>query len=237
MAGRPKRARQRLLESGIVVEEPEAQPKAGRGSCPGCGRPADAPHPECLKKRAEALYDQEIRRQLREYAVPIDITPEVALLSLVREAAGNVAWLGARVQQLVDDSPIRGDTEGGVVPLGTPSRTTGSGRQGGYDQGDLLFGPRIELDRNGAEHIVGEDYRAMLTLYNEERDRLKAYAKDAISAGILKSQVDLAQYQAQQMVLMLNRVLDKMGVTDEIHAMARRLMSEEFRIQAEVPIT
>lgn len=196
-------------------------------NCSYCGLPG-SPHAGCLKRTAKGLFDQELRRELSEYATPIDISPEQALLALVRESAGNVAWLGARLQQLVEDSPRRGQTTD-IVVVGTPARTTGLAQAGGYDQGDLLFGPKVEIDRNGVEHIVGEEYRAMVFLYNEERDRLRLCAKDAISAGILKSQVDIAEHQAGEIVGIFNRMLDRMDLDEAKQLVARQLVAEEFR--------
>lgn len=181
---------------------------------------------------AKILQEQAQRAILSHYASPIDISPEQALLALVREAAGNVAFLGARIDRLVQDSPvIEAAGDGSTLQvLGT------AGRFGAYDRGDKLFGPTIAVDRDGVEHTVGEDYRGYLKLYNEEREHLRKVAKDALSAGIEKARVEIAQYQAQTMAQMLNRVLDRMDLDEAKRVVARALMAEEMRKEAARPL-
>ncbi len=174
--------------------------------------------PPVRRKGREILAEMELRKALEGFARPIDIGPEEALLALVREAAGNVAWLGARIDTLVS-----------AAHPADPSRTPRAFQPAGYDKGATLFGPQIELDRDGMEHVVGELERGMLALYNEERERLRKAAKDAISAGVAKRQVELAEQQGQTIVIVVNRVLSQMGLDEAKQVVARELLAQEFR--------
>src|SRR6187431_2352314 len=149
----------------------------------------------------------------------VDVNPEEALLGLVREAAGNVAWLGSRVQVLLAE-------EG----LDDPSISSGSWRvRTRYAKGSSLFGPKILIDKDGGEHIVGEELRGMVALYNDERDRLAKVAKAALDAGIAKAQVEIARSQGQAVVIVVNRVLVQLGLPEAQATLARELIATEFR--------
>lgn len=159
-------------------------------------------------------------RALTAFGGPsLDVNPEDALLGLVREAAGNVAWLAERVQQLLTDEGID-----------DPSVSSGTWRmRTRYQKGSSLFGPKILLDKDGGEHIVGEETRGMVQLYNEERDRLAKVAKAAIDAGVAKQQVEIARAQGQTLVVVVNRVLVQLGMNEGQQQLARELIATEFR--------
>jgi hypothetical protein len=160
------------------------------------------------------------RKALERMAIHVDIEPQQALLAMVSEAAGNVAWLGARVAELsVEADAVEGQQRGGNM---------------GYKRGGGLFGPTIIVDKDGDEHVSGEEYRAMTKLYNEWSDKLVKYAKAAIDAGIAKQYVELAQAQGQTIVVVLNKVLVQLGIKDEQLALARKLIAEEFRALPEL---
>jgi hypothetical protein len=152
------------------------------------------------------------------------------LLQSVYMAAGNVAFLAARVQVLSEQKALlqTADTAAGIDRTFTHMTDA-------YDVGGGLFGPTIELDRDGAEHVVGEEYRAMLKLYNEWSDKLVKYAKAAVDAGIAKAQVELAQTHGQQIVIIVNNVLARLGLDEAKRIVARELLAEEFARNATTP--
>lgn len=159
-------------------------------------------------------------RQLSAFGGELpNVTPEQALLGLVREAAGNVQWLSERVSTLLREEGID-----------DPSISSGQWRvRTRYQKGAALFGPKILIDKDGGEHIVGEETRGMVQLYNEERDRLAKVAKAAIDAGIAKQQVEVARSQGQQVVVVVNRVLLQLGLGEQQQSLARSLLAAEFR--------
>lgn len=165
------------------------------------------------------------QRQLAKFASPVrDADPEQTLLDLVSEAAGNVAWLGRVVAELAaQDAP---EGEGSPFTVGGLWRRAG----GGYSEGGSLFGPIIDVDKDGTEHVVGEQERAMVKLYGQWADRLAKYAKAALDAGIEKRRVEMAERQGESIVVVINNVLVKMGLDGEAIRKARSLAAEELRV-------
>lgn len=172
---------------------------------------------------ARLLADMNLRRELAKMAVPLEgnVDPQQMLLAMVREAAGNVAYLGARVAELADVTEE--EAEGLRAGAGKWTRLTA------YQKGAYLFGPKIDVDKEGDEHVTGEEVRGIVKLYGEWVDRLAKFAKMAIDAGIAKAQVEIAQQQGQTIVVVINRVLAQIGVPEEQMVLARELIAGEFR--------
>lgn len=172
--------------------------------------------PTVVAKAKHVLADMELRRELKTFGKPLGkANPEEMLLHMVREAAGNVAYLGARVAELSE------------------KQAEDSGRRGSRlarEPGIGLLGPKIGLDRDGGEHVIGEELRGMTSLYGEWSDRLVKYSKVAVDAGIAKQQVDIAKSQGQTIVVVINRVLAQIGLDEAKQLLARQLIAEEFRV-------
>lgn len=178
--------------------------------------------PTHLVHGARILTDMKLRQELAQFATPLegDVDPQALLLQLIREAAGNVAYLGARVRELAETQ----DEAEGAFAQG--SRWAQNTR---YAKGAYLFGPKIDIDKDGGEHIVGEDQRGMVKLYGEWTDRLAKFCKDALAAGIAKAQVELAQQQGQTIVLIVNKALLALGLGEEQMDTVRTIIAQEFR--------
>lgn len=190
--------------------------------------------PPVVKRGMRVLADQRLRAELAAFAVPLEgpVDPQQVVLQMVREAAGNVAWLGARVRELsTKDDELDLETGEDKEPGPGHGAKSWAGMTG-YSRGAGLFGPRIDVDKEGDEHIVGEDVRGMVKLYGEWSDRLVKYAKMALDAGIAKAQVEAAKEQGQTIVIIVNRVLATLGMGEAQMEEARRLIAEEFRAQA-----
>jgi hypothetical protein len=169
---------------------------------------------------AERLVDYRANRALQAMAMPIrDADPEQTLLDLVAEAAGNVAFLGHQVMELAGVDVTEADRVNG--PLWK--------RLTGYSKGSALFGPQIDVDKDGGEHIVGEVERGMVKLYGQWADRLAKYAKMALDAGIEKRRVEMAERHGEQVVIVINNVLVRMGISGDRLAEARTMVAAEFR--------
>jgi hypothetical protein len=141
------------------------------------------------------MRDLEARKALESLAVPIEIDPIDALLHLVHEAAGNVAFLGGRVGDL------------------------------GY----AIVGDVYSVARDGSAVPVSEDARAIVKLYNEERDRLAKVSKIALDAGIERKQVEILEAQAEAMVAVLRAVVIRLGLAESARTQALVLLSDELR--------
>lgn len=177
--------------------------------------------PTVTKGHEATIAEFRANRALQTMAVPVqNADPEQTLLDLVAEAAGNVAFLGNAVMELAeqtddaDDKPFRG------------IRWSASTQ---YRRGKHLFGPKIDVDKDGTEHVVGEEERAMVKLYGQWADRLAKYAKMALDAGIERRRVEMAERHGEQIVVVVNNVLVQMGITGDRLAEARSMVAEQFR--------
>jgi len=146
-----------------------------------------------------------------------ETNPEQSLLDLVSQSAALVSFYGGIVEELANE-------EMPETVSGTFMRSIS-----GYSKGSRLFGPEIAVDKDGSEHIVGEKLRGMVALWNEERDRLAKYSKAALSAGIEKRRIELAEQQGEHIVVVINNVLVKLGMSGETLAQARTMIAAEFR--------
>lgn len=184
--------------------------------------------PAVVAKAGHVLADMALRKELKTFAVPLkNAQPEAMLLHMVREAAGNVAYLGARVAEL-------SEAESGGVSDGTGRMAA---RSAALAKGEGLYGPKIGLDKDGGEHVIGEEQRSATQLYGEWCDRLVKYSKVAVDAGIAKAQVEIAKAQGQTIVIVINRVLAQVGLDEAKQVVARRLLAEEFReLAAATPV-
>jgi hypothetical protein len=211
-----------------------------------CGRPAGAGTPHLgdgacayhggnlpnVKKAADArLTEFRVNRALAQFATPIvDADPEQTLLDLVAEAAGNVAFLGNQVRELAEKPMDDEASDFATTATGRPStRPQTWSRTTGYSKGAHLFGPQIDVDKDGREHVVGELERGMVKLYGQWADRLAKYAKAALDAGIERRRVEMAERHGEQIVIVINNVLVQMGISGDELLRARSLVAEEFR--------
>lgn len=172
--------------------------KAGAGTDhPGVGKcQRHHGNGELASKRAKSLMrDLAARSALRTLAVPIEVSPTEALMGLVYEAAGNVAFLGGRVADL----------------------------------GLELVGDVYSLTREGDAVATSEDARAIVKLYNDERDRLAKVAKLAIDAGLEERAVRVLEDQAVMIAKVLRATIMALELPPETQVRAFSIMAQELR--------
>lgn len=171
--------------------------------------------PQVKAKAAERLQRAQLDRTARKLGMPADIDAETGLLDMIREAAGNVAFYRALVQELeqgwrlVDTQPDVDDEEAQERELAESlTRPSIAGR---IKPGTWEAKPHV-----------------LLTLYNEERDRLARYLKDAASLGIAERRVRIAEEHGQNIVAVLRGVLSELGLNEaqrsQVPGLVRRHM-------------
>ncbi|HEY7598388.1 MAG TPA: hypothetical protein VH741_00555 [Candidatus Limnocylindrales bacterium] len=94
--------------------------------------------------------------------------------------------------------------------------------------GSLTAIPQV-MTRAGEVIDDGEYIRAIVRLYNEERDRLARTAKAALNAGVAERQVRLAEAHGRELVRIVVAVLGRLDLTQEQTVAARLMIAEEFR--------
>ncbi len=175
--------------------------------------------PDHRKHGGRILADRAAQATLSKWGVPIQIAPQEALLQMVWEAAGNVAWLRSQVQRMEDQDAV------GSVPSteDTVPRDWKSG----------LIGRVMSSTPEGTLYQRSEEERALVRLYGDWSDRLVKYAKAAIDAGIEERKVRVAEEQGRTIVLAVSNVLVQIGVPEDKILVARSLLAAEFRTLAD----
>jgi hypothetical protein len=176
--------------------------------------------PDVSVKHEADLIERRAARAAIRFGQPIPgADPEQMMLDSVSISAGLVAYYETALWQAVEAE----EKAAGVAP-GTWGRNIAS-----YSRGSALVGPEISVDGAGIEHVIGEKERIMLKLYNEERDRLVSYSKAALSAGIERRRVEMAERQGEQVVLVVQNVLIELGLPETTLQQARTLIATGFR--------
>lgn len=185
---------------GVTCERPKGQGTnhLGVGRCARHGG-ATATH----ERSAELVL---ATRECATLGLPIETTPEDALMRELWEAAGNVAFYRERVQQLADepepDEYIEGEDGDGHWQRGEPGVYGRTYHVSGLPTGE------------GKPHIL-------VTLYNQERDRLRATCEAMLRANVEERQVRMAERDAATILQAQVKALVAMGMADRL---------EEFRV-------
>ncbi len=128
--------------------------------------------------------------------VDYDITPTEALLQEVRESAANVAFLRARVQELVGEQDL--DDPNHPLIWGQTSEKNVSASQ--FPGTDEDFAPGVHV---------------WFQMYQSERERMVKAATAALRAGVEERRVRLAEMGADVIVGRIRQILNALNLTPE----------------------
>jgi len=126
--------------------------------------------------------------------IDFDITPTEALLQEVRESAANVAFMRARVQELVGASDLD-DPSHPLIWGQTSEKTVSASQFPGTDE----------------ESIAGA--HQWFVLYQSERERMTRAAQMALRAGVEERRVRLAEMGADVIIGRLRQILNALDLT------------------------
>jgi hypothetical protein len=164
---------------------------------------------------------QDLRRQQEmQYAtsmlglVNYDVTPEEALLQTVRESAANVAFLRARVQELVGAADLDDPTHPLIWGI-TQNVSTGASATPGDD----------ETSAAGAN--------VWYEMYMREREMLLKASTAAVRAGIAERRVRLAEMGAEVIVGRIRQILNALNLTPEQMAESDRVVPLQIAMLAQ----
>lgn len=136
----------------------------------------------------------EAKGELERLGVPIDVEPAEAMLAMVAEAAGNVAFLRRRVQEL--DQLLGGyDGNDALQALAVLGSSKGEWRE--IEAGPPAIAGRIDPHNWRAERHV------LVAMYDDERERLVRWSKACRDAGVEERRVVLAEEQGRQLASVL----------------------------------
>lgn len=140
--------------------------------------------PQALNAAARRVALGEALAELDRLGVPIDVDPAEAMVAMVHEAAGNVAFLRSKVQELTQRA-------GEADPTGLT------------DLGGGIAG-RVDPDNwKAAPHVY-------VAMYDAERERLVRWSKACREAGVDEQRVRLAEQQGELIADGFRMVLDGM---------------------------
>lgn len=142
---------------------------------------------------------------VKTYGLPVDVSPTDALLNEVKWAAGHVAWLRDRVQELEQDALKWGKTKT-------------------EDHRATEF-PGVNTTEAAAPNV-------WLELYARERKHLLDVCRAAIAAGIEERRVRLAEQQGALLASVIRAILDDLGLTPEQQAKAPEIAARHLRAVA-----
>jgi hypothetical protein len=152
---------------------------------------------------------EQARQAVSTLGLSRDIPPEQALLEEVHRAAGHVAYLGMKVAELKPDDVVWGVAEEIERPpvIGADGEVSGGG---------------VEVKRRA-------ELNAWVRLYQEERKRLVIAAEKAIGADAQGRVAAVFEQIGTTYVQVLERVLERLDLTEEQRARVPDAMTAELR--------
>lgn len=100
---------------------------------------------------------------------------------------------------------------------------------------EVLGGQVAELEEvHGPNHLGDGAPHILVTMWNEERDRLARYCKLAIDAGIAERQVRVAEAQARMLAGVITAVLEdrKLKLTPKQQEVGKKVAADHLRVLA-----
>lgn len=166
--------------------------------------------PQVLAAAERRLVATRARADLANLGVSIETTPVEALEAMLWEAAGNVAMLRELVAELRQhpvvvevpdevDEDLEGQPHGGALRR----RRAEPGRVRVVVPG--IYGP--DHNGDGKPHVL-------VTMYDEERDRLARLAKDCAGLGLDERRVRVAEVTTERLFGAVKAAIDAAGLAD-----------------------
>lgn len=157
--------------------------------------------PQSLAAAEKRLARQEAVAAVAKLGLPVDVSPDAALLAEVQRCAGMVAYYQARVEE--------------VAAQGAEALAWGHTRT------------KIGGDDSGTTYEARPN--VWLQLFNEERDRLVKASSAAIKAGIEERRVKLEEQQGIAVAAVIRRILSRLNLSDGQTALVPTVVPEELR--------
>jgi hypothetical protein len=156
--------------------------------------------------------------ELNRLGIPVEVDPSEAMLAMVHEAAGNVAFLRMRVQQLEQGGRLTGDPDDedllDALANMSESKTVKSLRG--------AIAGRVDPKNWKAERHV------LVAMYDDERERLVRWAKACRDAGVEEHRVQLAEKQGQMLAEALRNLLGSLAATLIAAGLAQEVIQRVF---------
>jgi len=138
----------------------------------------------------------------------VDVGPADALLQEIQRTAGHVAWLGNEIARMERDELTWGLYEENVEP------------DIENKDGDII-----------TTQVTGKwkaDSHILYKMYRDERKHLVTAAKMALDAGVNERIVRMYEQVGDVFVGMIDRILDRLQLTDEQRVMVPGIVTAEL---------
>jgi len=156
-----------------------------------------------VQARAKARAQQQaVTDLLQNLGTPADVDPSQALLNLIAAKNGEVVWLRGMVQSIEQES----------LTWGAVDHESGIGQQGPIDK----------ITEKAAVNVWWDMLR-------KAEDQLASYATQALRAGIAERQIQLAESQANLIVGVIRRILDRLQLSNDQRGLIPTIVPEELR--------
>lgn len=167
------------------------------------------------KEREVAKEMERAERAVKTFGLPMQTTPQQALLDEIARTAGHVQWLGDMVASLSTEDAVWG-------------RVSEEKREG---IGEMETAVDLTTTVRGARPAV------WYQLYQQERAHLVHVAKVAIQCGIAERQVKMAEEQGHMIANVLRQVLEapELELTVVQVTAARAMASKVLRTLSAAP--
>lgn len=190
--------------------------RTGRGQGRQCPRPAlpgltvcarhGGSSPAAQAKSERARKADLLARAVRRFGARRDIDPATALLEVVQQTAGDVAWLRERIGELVGADPERAEDVQELLWAVTRAESTVAGAMAiDLETGEMGSAPQTKVVHTLEPH-------PLWVMLEKASDRLMKASAAAIAAGIAERQVALAEAQGLLVAQAIRGVLGAMLV-------------------------
>lgn len=137
--------------------------------------------------------------ELDRLGIPVEVDPSEAMLAMVHEAAGNVAFLRMRVQQLEQGGRLTGESDDEDLLAALANIGEGQAKPVKSLRGTIAG--RVDPKNLKAERHV------LVAMYDDERERLVRWSKACRDAGVEEHRVALAEKQGAMLAEVLRDFL------------------------------
>jgi hypothetical protein len=156
----------------------------------GKGRNRAVAERQWRKEREVVKEMSRAERAIKTFGLPVETTPQQALLDEIARTAGHVKWLGDMIGNLDPDEATWGRT--------LEEHTEGTGEMATEDT------PGIDLTKTVRAARPAVWYQ----LYQQERAHLVHVAKVAIQCNISERQIQMAEEQGHMIATVLRNVIE-----------------------------
>jgi hypothetical protein len=189
-------------------EQCKRRPHPGTTKCVKHG--SGAPQVRAAAKRRLAL--GQATAELDRLGIPVEVDPSEAMLAMVHEAAGNVAFLRMRVQELEQAGRLTGNHDADDVVSAIAEE----------DNPRPSIAGRVDPKNFKAERHV------LVAMYDDERERLVRWAKACRDAGVEEHRVALAEKQGAMLAEVLRNLLASLSATLIAAGLAEQVIQRVF---------